>query len=75
MIVQFNQEAWLKPYIDLNTKLRAKANNDFEKYFLKINENITNHRDIKLRTTNEKKNINWFHDLITKQGNNGSQKI
>ena len=23
----------------------------------------------------KKKNINWFHDLITKQGNNGSQKI
>ena len=24
-IIQFNQEAWLKPYIDMNTELRKKA--------------------------------------------------
>ena len=27
--IQFNQEAWLKPYIDMNTKLRKEAKNDF----------------------------------------------
>ena len=32
-IIQFDQEAWLKPYIDLNTKLRKDAENDFEKDF------------------------------------------
>ena len=32
-IIQFDQEAWLKPYIDLNTKLRNDAENDFEKDF------------------------------------------
>ena len=30
-IIEFNQKAWLKPYIDLNTKLRAEAKCNFEK--------------------------------------------
>ena len=29
-VIQFNQEAWLEPCIDKNTKLRKKAENDFE---------------------------------------------
>ena len=33
-VIQFNQKAWLKWYIDMNSKLRAKAKNDFEIYFL-----------------------------------------
>ena len=28
-LIKFNQNAWLKPYIDLNTAPREKANNDF----------------------------------------------
>ena len=24
-VIQFNQEAWLKPYIDMNTELRKQA--------------------------------------------------
>ena len=32
-IIEFNQEAWLKPYIDMNTELRKVASNDFEKVF------------------------------------------
>ena len=32
-IIQYNQNAWLKPYVDMNKDLRKKAKNDFEKDF------------------------------------------
>ena len=63
--ISFRQEAWLSSYIDLNTKLRKNAKNEFEKYFykLKINsiygktvQNDRNHRDIRLVTTEAKRN-------------------
>ena len=32
-VIKFNKKNWLEPYIDMNTKLRQKGKNNFEKDF------------------------------------------
>ena len=39
-VIKFNQNAWLKPNIDMNTDLSKKAKNDFQKYFFKLMNNV-----------------------------------
>ena len=64
-VIQLNQETWLKPYIIKTTKLRIEVRNDFEKDFFKLMsnsvfekamENVRKHRDIKLVTTDKRRN-------------------
>ena len=38
-IIEFNQKAWLKPYIDMNTELRKLVKDDFEKDLFKLMNN------------------------------------
>ena len=80
-VIKFNQNAWFKPYIEMNTKLKTEAKNDFEKQFFKLMnnsvfgktmENVRKHRDIKLVTTDKRRNqlvsepnyhtTKWFSD-------------
>jgi len=59
-VIKFKQLGWLQRYIDVNSKHRAAAKSDFEKYFFKLLnnaiygktcENLRKRMDVKIVTT------------------------
>jgi hypothetical protein len=62
-VVEFTQEAWMKPWIEFNTKNRQKSKSDFEKdlwklmnnaCFGKTMENVRDHVEFELVSTSKK---------------------
>ena len=49
-MVKCYQNAWLKLYIDMNTDLRKKVKNDFEKDFFKLMNNAHCEKSVQIRS-------------------------
>src|SRR6185436_13943565 len=74
-ILSFDQTNWLAPYIKFNTKLRQKAENDFEKDFFKLinnsvygktMENVRKYQDVKIMAMNNDNDEKKFQKKVSK---------
>ena len=77
-MIKFNQKIWSKPYIVTNIRLRQKSKINFEKDFFKLMnnwvfgktvENLRKYRDIKLITTERRR------DYLVSEANYHTTKI
>ena len=60
--ISFNQDEWLKPYIEMNNKLRTEAKNEFDKDFFKMMNN-----PVFGRTLENVEEITWFQNQFNIQ--------
>ena len=81
--IEFQQSTWMKAYVMLNTKYRRDTKNEFEKGFFKFMnnsvfgktmENIRNHKDRKL-VTSDKKYLKYVMKPNFKDGHKFSKHL
>ena len=72
-VIELSQEAWLKPYIDMNAEMTRRDKKYFEKDFFKLRnscvfintmEDVRIHWNMKLETTDKKRNKFFFAKLM-----------
>ena len=70
-VIEFNQEARLQPYIDMNIDLKRNKKTNLKRFFKFMNnanfgktlKNVRKHRDIKLVTTKRRRTYLLLSEL------------